>query len=53
MAQEAANTAIDELRARIAHLEGAGGRAREALPFGVAPIDGRLPGGGLAPGQPA
>ncbi|MCD9007494.1 hypothetical protein LDO31_14840 [Luteimonas sp. XNQY3] len=44
------NPAIAALRARIAHLEGAGGRARKALPFGIAAIDSRLPGGGLALG---
>lgn len=50
MPQEAVNPAIAELRARIVHLEGAGGAAREALPFGIAAIDGRLPNGGLALG---
>lgn len=50
MAHSAANTAIDELRARIAHLEGAARRARETLPFGIAAIDSRLPNGGLALG---
>ncbi|MEP9356389.1 ImuA family protein [Xanthobacter sp. KR7-65] len=39
---------IAELRERIQRLEGAGGRARRVLPFGVPDIDRRLPGGGLA-----
>ena len=42
--------AIAELRARIARLEGDGASARDMLPFGVAPLDRRLPGGGLALG---
>lgn len=35
-------------RDRIAHLEGSTGRKAVVLPFGVAEIDARLPGGGLA-----
>ncbi len=45
---------IEELRRRVARIErGAHGQAGEAapvLPFGVAEIDGRLPGGGLVLG---
>jgi protein ImuA len=43
--------AVAELKERIRRLEGGGGPARAALPFGVAAIDGRLPGGGLALGS--
>lgn len=50
MSETAANPVIDELRERIARLEGGQGRARDVLPFGVPKIDGRLPGGGLALG---
>ncbi len=39
---------INELRERIAKLEGCGARKAECLPFGVPEIDGKLPGGGLA-----
>lgn len=42
--------AIAALRAHIAQIEGAGRRAGAALPFGVAALDSRLPGGGLARG---
>ena len=42
--------AIEELRARIQRLEGAAGRRRSVLPFGVKAIDRHLPGGGLALG---
>ncbi|MGV1940983.1 ImuA family protein [Agrobacterium sp. 22-211-1] len=41
---------IDDLRERIAHLEGSVGRKALVLPFGVKTIDERLPGGGLAYG---
>ncbi len=41
---------IEALRAHIAQIEGAGRRAGGALPFGVAALDARLPGGGLALG---
>jgi protein ImuA len=43
------NPALDQLRARIAHIEGAA-RPREAVPFGIAAIDRELPGGGIATG---
>ncbi|NWJ27546.1 ImuA family protein [Rhizobium sp. RM] len=39
---------IDDLRERIAHLEGAAARKATALPFGVRQIDEHLPGGGIA-----
>lgn len=39
---------IDDLRQQIAKLEGGFAKKAECLPFGVAEIDGRLPGGGLA-----
>jgi protein ImuA len=41
---------IDELRERIQRLEGAAGRRRLVLPFGIKEIDRHLPGGGLALG---
>ncbi|WP_029619608.1 ImuA family protein [Pseudorhizobium marinum] len=41
---------IDELRDRIAGLEGRGSKNAAVLPFGVCQIDERLPGGGLAYG---
>ena len=41
---------LDELRERIAHLEGSTARKATALPFGVPDIDARLPAGGLAYG---
>lgn len=41
---------LDELRGRIAHLEGATGRKATVVPFGVAAMDEHLPGGGLAYG---
>ncbi|MCB5203757.1 ImuA family protein [Neorhizobium sp. T786] len=41
---------IDDLRERIAHLEGSIARKTVVLPFGVAGMDERLPGGGLAYG---
>jgi protein ImuA len=41
---------IEELRARIRRLEGAAGRRRLVLPFGIKAIDRHLPGGGLALG---
>jgi protein ImuA len=50
MADRAANPVIAQLQERIAHLEGGSGRVREVLPFGLADIDRRLPGGGLALG---
>ena len=50
MPDRAANPVIAQLQERIAHLEGGAGRVREVLPFGLADIDRRLPGGGLALG---
>jgi len=41
---------VEELRARIRHLEGAAGRRRSVLPFGIKELDRHLPGGGLALG---
>ncbi|WJR66382.1 ImuA family protein [Neorhizobium sp. CSC1952] len=41
---------IDNLRDRIAHLEGTNSRKAIVLPFGVPEIDARLPGGGLSYG---
>ncbi len=41
------NAVLDELREKIASLEGAGSRNRSVLPFGVREIDAQLPGGGL------
>jgi protein ImuA len=41
---------IEELRARIRRLEGAAGRRRSVLPFGIKELDRHLPGGGLALG---
>jgi protein ImuA len=43
-------SAIESLRAQIARIEGRDRRARAALPFGIAEMDSRLPGGGLARG---
>jgi protein ImuA len=48
MAHGAANLVISELRDRIQHLEGTSARLKQVLPFGVADIDDKLPGGGLA-----
>lgn len=42
--------AIESLRAQIARIEGEVRRAKSALPFGIAEMDSRLPGGGLALG---
>lgn len=41
---------VEELRERIAHLEGCASRKAVVLPFGVPELDERLPGGGLAYG---
>ena len=41
---------IDDLRDRIAHLEGNASRKALVLPFGVPEIDQRLPGGGIVRG---
>jgi protein ImuA len=43
-------SAVSELRERIARLEGSAARARTVLPFGIADVDVRLPGGGLSLG---
>ncbi|QWK81511.1 ImuA family protein [Ochrobactrum sp. BTU1] len=51
MPQIAANPVIAELRTRIERLEGGQGRVRQVLPFGLAEIDAKLPGGGLALGN--
>lgn len=50
MSGHADNPALAELRARIARLEGVAVPGRAVLPFGLAVLDGRLPGGGLALG---
>ncbi|CAN5609151.1 hypothetical protein BH23PSE1_BH23PSE1_19390 [soil metagenome] len=41
---------MESLRARIGRIEGKGRRVRRVLPFGIAEVDMRLPGGGLALG---
>lgn len=43
-------SAVDELRERIARLDGGAARSRTVLPFGLAALDARLPAGGLALG---
>jgi protein ImuA len=43
-------SAIESLRAQIEKIEGRNLRTRSVLPFGIAEIDSRLPGGGLARG---
>ncbi|MHA6685375.1 ImuA family protein [Mesorhizobium sp. A556] len=48
MTDNAVSPAINELRERIARLEGGNVRGRAVIPFGVAAIDRVLPGGGLA-----
>ncbi|MEY9772137.1 protein ImuA [Sinorhizobium fredii] len=50
MPEPVVSAVVAELRERIQRLEGASGRARQVLPFGIAAIDGRLSGGGLALG---
>lgn len=42
--------AIELLRAQIAKIEGRDRRAKSVLPFGIAEMDSRLPGGGMARG---
>lgn len=42
--------AIESLRAQIEKIEGRGRRVKSVLPFGIAEIDSRLPGGGLTLG---
>jgi protein ImuA len=43
-------SAIESLRAQIDRIEGRSRRAKAVLPFGIAEVDTRLPGGGLALG---
>ena len=43
-------SAIESLRAQIEKIEGRSRRLRSVLPFGIAEVDSRLPGGGLALG---
>jgi protein ImuA len=50
MSTSVTRSVIEELRARIQRLEGASGRRRSVLPFGIKAIDQHLPGGGLALG---
>ncbi|RUW84605.1 damage-inducible protein, partial [Mesorhizobium sp. M8A.F.Ca.ET.059.01.1.1] len=42
--------AIELLRAQIEKIKGRSRRAKSVLPFGIAEVDSRLPGGGLALG---
>ncbi|SCB50293.1 ImuA family protein [Rhizobium multihospitium] len=42
--------AIESLRAQIEKIEGRGRRVKSVLPFGIAEVDSRLPGGGLTLG---
>lgn len=44
------NPALEAVRARIREIESSDRRSRGALPFGLAGVDRRLPGGGLALG---
>ncbi len=44
-------SAIESLRAQIEKIEGRSHRAKSVLPFGIATVDSRLPGGGLARGS--
>lgn len=46
----ASTAAIDGLRAQIEKIEAGAKRVKEVLPFGLAKVDSRLPGGGLALG---
>ncbi len=50
MSHTHASRVVEELRDRIAHLEGSVSRKALVLPFGVSDVDERLPGGGLAYG---
>jgi protein ImuA len=50
MSNSNASPVLTELRECIQRLEGGAARAKKSLPFGVAEIDERLPGGGLALG---
>jgi protein ImuA len=45
------NPIVSELRQRSQRLEGGSAAARPVLPFGLAPLDQHLPGGGLACGS--
>jgi protein ImuA len=50
MSTSVTRSGTEELRERIRRLEGAAGRRRLVLPFGLTAIDRHLPGGGLALG---
>ena len=50
MSRIQASRVVEELKERIAHLEGSANRKPVVLPFGIREIDARLPGGGLAYG---
>jgi protein ImuA len=50
MSMSVNRSGTEELRERIRRLEGAAGRRRLVLPFGLKAIDRHLPGGGLALG---
>lgn len=50
MIPRARNPILEDLRERIAHLEGTTTRKANTLPFGVPEMDDRIPGGGLAYG---
>jgi protein ImuA len=50
MSHAPSSRVVEELRDRIAHLEGSAFKKAAVLPFGVRDIDERLPGGGLAYG---
>jgi len=50
MSTSVTRSGIEELRERIRRLEGAAGRRRLVLPFGIKAIDRHLPDGGLALG---
>ncbi len=51
MSRARSGQVVEELRERIAHLEGSTRRRAVILPFGVPEIDSALPGGGLASGR--
>ncbi|WP_430448616.1 ImuA family protein [Rhodophyticola sp.] len=50
MSQPRPRSAIESLRAQIERLESKSKRVTSVLPFGIAEVDSRLPGGGLALG---
>ena len=50
MSQPRPRSAIESLRAQIEGLESKSKRVKSVLPFGIAAVDSRLPGGGLALG---